>query len=246
MRVRGGGCGTSKVQVKVGLQGSKPEGGEQAALERLKPPHKSDAMPHEPATAGPDGGAQVALKRREVRLVRLGRGTHVAWMGADEQVPKPAQDDWAKYLANVQNGRGHYGDPDFLKRHGIAVGESFTWPSDLAETKELIDWSTLSISDDGPARQAAYALWRESMQGKQQTRTRSSQGKVQQTRSSRVASVHEFPSLPTQLSEDQEQLWTKYGGDEVEPLLSSGAVALVDAHWLVAFYESGGRALGQE
>ena len=36
MRVRGGGCGTSKVQVKVGLQGSKPEGGEQAALERLK------------------------------------------------------------------------------------------------------------------------------------------------------------------------------------------------------------------
>ena len=113
MRVRGGGCGTSRVLVKVEFQDSKPERGEQVALERLKPTHQSDAMPREPATVGPDGGAQVALERREVRLVRLGRGTHVAWMGADEQVPKPAQDGWAKYLANVQNGRRDYSKPDF-------------------------------------------------------------------------------------------------------------------------------------
>ena len=109
------------------------------------------------------------------------------------------------------------------------MGESFTWPSDLAETREFIDWSTLSISDDGPARQAAYTSWRESTQGMQKSRS----------------SITGFLPLPTQLSEYQEQLWTKYGGDEVEPLLSSGAVVLVDAHWLIAFYERGGRALGR-
>ena len=59
------------------------------------------------------------------------------------------------------------------------------------------------------------------------------------------SSITGFLPLPTQLSEYQEQLWTKYGGDEVEPLLSSGAVVLVDAHWLIAFYERGGRALGR-
>ena len=67
------------VLVKVEFQDSKPERGEQVALERLKPTHQSDAMPREPATVGPDGGAQVALERREVRLVQ-DAGVHM-WHG---------------------------------------------------------------------------------------------------------------------------------------------------------------------
>ena len=51
--------------------------------------------------------------------------------------------------------------------------------------------------------------------------------------------------LPLHLEEYQLALWAKFGGAEVEPLLASGAVAMLDAHWLVAFYEHGGRRLAR-
>ena len=41
---------------------------------------------------------------------------------------------------------------------------------------------------------------------------------------------------------DAEKYWKKYRGPELEPPLKSGAIALVDAHWLVSLAARGGTA----
>ena len=40
---------------------------------------------------------------------------------------------------------------------------------------------------------------------------------------------------------DAEKYWKKYRGPELEPPLKSGAIALVDAHWLVSLAARGGK-----
>ena len=41
------------------------------------------------------------------------------------------------------------------------------------------------------------------------------------------------------VSEGKLELWRKHGGDALEPVLASGAIALLDAHWIVKHAEAG-------
>ena len=46
---------------------------------------------------------------------------------------------------------------------------------------------------------------------------------------------------PLALADYQRHVWEEYGGREVDEMMNKGTVALIDAHWLVAFFERGGR-----
>ena len=51
--------------------------------------------------------------------------------------------------------------------------------------------------------------------------------------------------MPPQLLDCQQLWWHQLLGLEIEQLLQSGAVAFLDAHWMVAFWEQGGRTLAR-
>jgi hypothetical protein len=175
----------------------------------------------------------VEAAARASGLVRRGCGTHVCWASADDDVTKEHQEQWAHHLEGLRNGQGHHGNPVTMARHGITADEVALWPDHLAKTDEVADWSVLSFHDASEARQAKYASWRKVKQTLQTAQTPRGQLAQAQDR-----------ALPSQLSGYQQMMWTDRGGDEIAPLLSSGAIALVDAHWMVAFYLAGGRTLG--
>ena len=171
---------------------------------------------------------QVTNPTPTAALVRRGRGTHVVWACADKPVSQREQDHWKNYLEDLRNGRGYAGKPETMAEQGIDAEEVASWPDDLKDTDERTDWSMLSHTDSEEARQEAFDGWRE--------RRQKSKPSIYQDG---VAS--KFPRF----SDYQHALWTRNGGEELEELISSGAIALVDAHWLVHFYEGGGRALGR-
>ena len=51
------------------------------------------------------------------------------------------------------------------------------------------------------------------------------------------------PVAATALVAEQLRAWKAHDGEAIEASLASGAVALVDAHWLILFAKAGGRIL---
>ena len=47
-------------------------------------------------------------------------------------------------------------------------------------------------------------------------------------------------SKPGLTYEEKLELWRKRFGDALEPVLASGAIALLDAHWIIKHAEAGG------
>ena len=47
-------------------------------------------------------------------------------------------------------------------------------------------------------------------------------------------------SKPGLAYEEKLELWRKLGGGDLEPVLASGAVALLDAQWIISHAEAGG------
>ena len=47
-------------------------------------------------------------------------------------------------------------------------------------------------------------------------------------------------AAPTQPAEEKLELWRKKGGGDLEPVLASSAVALLDAQWVISHAEAGG------
>lgn len=147
-------------------------------------------------------------------MARRGFGVHVYWVHEGAEVTAAEQAQWVSELA--------------LKND--------TWPRSLAATDEVVTFDYTCptanhvvphlppnrfVFEPSQAAEAAYLAFTQNAECH-----------------NNYTVVKPFPST---LLEYQQALWVRNGGNEIEPLLKTGAFALLDAHWLIAHFEVGGR-----
>ena len=193
-------------------------------------------------------------------LALRGRGESVHWCDASDAVTPEAQNEYTEYIKGVVGGSGWVGDAERLAGKSITVADVRAYPEDLLATTEAVEWAPYlsslrvhmpvdavphlppsqrpaltAVSDE---RQAQWIGQREKLLS---MTSRRPGGKEFESNATIPRSGHVDESLV----EYQQAMWESNNGPELEPMLASGAIALLDAHWLIAYYEQGGRRLGR-
>ena len=108
----------------------------------------------------------------EINLVRRGRAEFVFWADAHEPVEPQLQQQWTEYRNRLLGSSGYIVDPLRLLNKGIDLDEVRSWPVQLADTDEVVDWGTFFADKRQPKksamlvdarRQATYAARREQL-----------------------------------------------------------------------------------
>ena len=181
------------------------------------------------------------LASQHLNLIRRGRGEFAFWVDARDAVTASLQDQWAKYRRCLLTQTGYVGDPNRLLLKGIHIDDVRTWPERLADTDEVVDWVAHLVS------KKEYTVTPVAVSDLRQAifETRRTQCIRASSDSFKLSDGKMSDAVPIQLAQAQQRRWDRCQGAEIETLLLSGAVALLDAHWLVAFWERGGRSLAK-